>query len=212
MPDIESSLMSQRLEIVDLVPKNTARILDVGCSEGDFGSSVKKRFHCEVFGIEIDREKASKASSKLDKVIIGDVEQIDPKLSSNSFDCIVFADVLEHLKEPAEVLKRYLNYLRPDGCLVISIPNIRHLTVISELLLRGEWRYRQSGIMDKGHLRFFTIKSFLRLLEESNIYPVRIKRVFSLKGSRIFNFFTLGIFKEFLTAQYLLLAKNKRYG
>ena len=115
---------------------------------------------------------------------------------------------MEHLKSPLNALKKYLYYLNDNGALVISIPNVRHVSVIFELVFKGEWKYRRSGIMDGGHIRFFTINSFMRVLKEAGVRPVRIRRIFSLKGSKIFNLLTLGIFREFLTAQYIFLVKK----
>ena len=202
-------LMSQRSEIVSLVPDGAKKILDVGCAAGDVGLAIKKKLECEVVGIEIDSKKAEIASSKMDKVIIGDVEKTDPSLKAGYFDCIIFADVLEHLKTPAEVLKKYIGYLKDDGLIVISIPNIRHIKVLFDLIALGEWEYRPSGIMDEGHLRFFTLKSSKRMIEEAGLLPILKNRIFSLKGSKYLNMITFGIFKNFLTAQYVFLAKKR---
>lgn len=197
-----------RTEIINLIPANAVKILDIGCSSGDVGLSIKKRGACEITGIEIDNEKAKIASSKLDKVIVGDVETIDPQLKEGYFDCIIFADVLEHLREPSEVLKKYSHYLKEDGSFIISIPNVRHIKVLFYLAILGEWRYEPFGIMDRTHMRFFTLKSFRRLMQEAQVITVSTDRIFSLKGSRIFNLLTLGLFKDLLTAQYLFLAKK----
>jgi SAM-dependent methyltransferase len=210
MANAKSSFINQRAEIVRLIPENAGKILDVGCSTGDVGASVKKKMSCEVIGIEIDNEKARIASSRLDKVIVGNVETIEPQLKKGYFDCIIFADVLEHLREPSEVLKKYGLYLKEDGCLIISIPNVRHIKVLFDLAILGEWKYEPFGIMDRGHMRFFTLKSFRRLMQEAQISPVSTDRIFSLKGSRLFNLLTLGLFKDFLTAQYVYLAKKTR--
>jgi 2-polyprenyl-3-methyl-5-hydroxy-6-metoxy-1,4-benzoquinol methylase len=198
-----------RMEIINLIPANAVKILDIGCAAGGVGLLIKEGRACEIIGIEIDNEKAKIASSKLDKVIVGNVETIDPQLKQGYFDCMIFADVLEHLREPSEVLKKYSHYLKEDGCFIISIPNVRHVKVIFDLVVLGEWRYEPFGIMDRTHMRFFTLKSFRRLMQEAQVIPVSIDRIFSLKGSRLFNLLTLGLFKDILTAQYVFLAKKK---
>lgn len=199
----------QRSEIIELVPEDAKKILDVGCSDGNVGLSIKNKFKCEVCGIEVDNEKAKVAASKIDRVITGDAETIYLQLKGDRFDCIIFADLLEHLKNPAEALKRYSAYLKEGGRIIISIPNVRHLKVLFELIFLGEWKYRPCGLMDEGHLRFFTLKSFKRLMESAGVTPLLINRIFSMKGSKIFNLLTLGLFRDFLTAQYVFLAKKR---
>jgi len=201
--------IGQRPEIAGLVPDGAKKILDVGCSTGDVGFLIKDRIKCEVFGIEIDSEKASQASSKLDKVITGDIEAMDPGLDKGYFDCIIFADVLEHLRAPLKTVKKYSYYLKDDGIFIISLPNVRHIKVLFDTIVLGEWKYEPFGIMDETHLRFFTLKSSRRMIEEAGLEPILKKRIFSLKGSRIINFLTLGIFKNFLTAQYVFVAAKK---
>lgn len=210
MTDAPTPLIRQRLEIINLLPENTGKILDIGCSDGNVGLSIKERFSCEVTGLEIDSEKAKIAASKLDKVIVGDIETMDPRLKDGYFDCIIFGDVLEHLKDPVKALIKYGAYLKEDGRFIISIPNVRHIKVLFNLAVLGEWRYEPFGIIDEGHMRFFTLKSFRRLMQEARVAPISTDRIFSLKGSRFFNLLTLGIFKDLLTAQYVFLAKKKK--
>ena len=80
-----------------------------------------------------------------------------------TFDCVVCADVLEHIKEPWGVLSQLFGLLRPGGCIVVSIPNIRNLGILAELAA-GDWVYQDAGILDRTHLRFFTRRSFQRAL------------------------------------------------
>jgi hypothetical protein len=104
----------------------------------------------------------------------------------------------------------FIRYLKDDGYIVVSIPNIRHFSVLFELIARGEWEYRTSGIMDEGHLRFFTNKSFKRLIRKVGLEIVSMNRIFSIKGSYALNVVTLGIFRDFLTAQYVFLLKKQK--
>ena len=164
---------------------------------------------CEVTGIEINEMQAKKAAFKIDNVVVGDVETLDPGFLTGQFDYIVLADVLEHLRDPLSVLRKYLKYLSSCGKVIISIPNVRHVSVLCEVVLKGEWKYRSFGIMDEGHLRFFTYKSFMRLLKESGLEVVDMKRIFSLKGSKLFNFLSFGLLRDFLTAQYIFLLRKR---
>jgi O-antigen biosynthesis protein len=197
-----------RPEITKYIPANAKHILDLGCASGEVGESIKKKYMCEVIGIEIDEVQAQKAALKIDHVIVGNIEIIDPGFSTGQFDCIVFADVLEHLRDPQSILKKYLRYLSDGGNVIISVPNIRHISVLCEIIVKGEWRYRPFGILDEGHLRFFTYKSFLRLLKESGLEVIDVKRIFSLKGSKLVNFLSVGLLRDFLTAQYVFLLRK----
>ena len=210
MAKTQKPVVGRRPEIADLVPMNAKKILDVGCHAGDVGALIKSRIDCKVCGIEIDREKAAQASSKLDKVITGDIEAMDTGLDKGSFDCIIFADVLEHLKNPLKTLKKYGDYLKDDGIFIISLPNVRHIKVLFDTAVLGEWKYESFGIMDETHLRFFTLKSSRRMFREAGLRSVLKNRIFSLKGSRLINFLTLGIFKDLLTAQYVFVVYKKK--
>ena len=207
--DVKIPIINQRSEILDLVPHDVRRVLDVGCGQADVALTVKRRFDCEVTGIEIDKAKASIAASRIDRVITADAASLEGQLSPGYFDCIIFADVLEHLKDPCGLLKWYKRYLKKGGSMVISVPNVRNLKVLFELIFAGEWEYRAHGILDEGHLRFFTLKSFRRLMYEARVTPICMKRIFSIKGSGLMNMLTLGLFRDFFTGQYVFLAKDK---
>lgn len=141
----------------------------------------------------------------------GDVEKIDPCVKFHYFDCIIFADVLERINYPVEVLRKYNNYLKDDGLFIISVPNARNIKALFNLITLAEWRYEAPGIIYNGHkhLRFFTLKSSRRVIKKAGLEPMLKNRIFSFKGSRVINLLTFGIFKDFLTAQYIFLAKRK---
>lgn len=151
--------------IVDLVGTGK-RVLDVGCATGYLAEILARR-GCEVAGIEADPDAARRAEEFCEKVLVGDVEEMDleSKLVGETFDVIVFGDVLEHLKDPARALGRLEPFLRDGGYVVASIPNVAHGSV-RLALLRGEFRYRRLGLMDDTHLRFFTRQSVERLFED----------------------------------------------
>ena len=90
-----------RPEVVQLVPKTARRVLDIGCGAGRLGEAIKQRQEANVSGIEFDSQAAAVARQRLDQVWVGDVEQLDLQIPPGSFDAIVCADVLEHLREPA---------------------------------------------------------------------------------------------------------------
>jgi GT2 family glycosyltransferase/2-polyprenyl-3-methyl-5-hydroxy-6-metoxy-1,4-benzoquinol methylase/tetratricopeptide (TPR) repeat protein len=151
-----------RPELVALIPPTARRVLDVGCAAGRLGQALKARQEARVCGIEIDPDAAGEAKRHLDQVIVGDLERLEVPFPEGHFDCIVCGDVLEHLAEPGRFLERARRWLAPDGCLVASIPNVRHHSVIRSLL-GGDWTYEPAGLLDRTHLRFFTRREIEKL-------------------------------------------------
>ena len=158
---------STHSKIVSLVPPAT-RVLEFGCATGYMSEVLKNRLGCTVVGVEIDRDAAAIAEKHTERVIVGDAEKIDyaAELAGEEFDVVLFADVLEHLKEPGDVLRRVRPFVAENGVVIASIPNIAHASV-RLALLGGEFRYREWGLLDDTHLRFFTRASIQDLFEET---------------------------------------------
>jgi 2-polyprenyl-3-methyl-5-hydroxy-6-metoxy-1,4-benzoquinol methylase len=165
-----------RSEMLRFVPENCRRVLDVGCSNGNFGEVLKQERKIEVWGLEPVASAAAEAATKLDHVIEG-IFAPETNLPQNSFDAIIFNDVLEHLFDPLAALKLAHSLLKPNGVVVASIPNIRHFQAQWEIVVRGEWRYRDHGIFDRTHLRFFTKKSILALFAGSGLALEKIEGI-----------------------------------
>jgi GT2 family glycosyltransferase/SAM-dependent methyltransferase len=148
-----------------LVPEDALKILDVGCASGAMGIHLKSlKPNREIWGIEIQAEIAKKAVGKLEKVIIGNIEQLFPlPCPLEYFDCIIFGDSLEKLIDPEQVLISIQDYLKPTGTLVTSVRNISHWSVISQQL-QGQFQYEDDGLIGSNNLRFFTPQSFKDLL------------------------------------------------
>lgn len=141
-------------------------ILEIGTSIGNVSKVLSEREN-SVTGIEIDFEAAAIAKEYCERMITGDVEiiELDQELEALSFDVIVCGDVLEHLKNPADLLKKVKKYLKPDGYLVISLPNFCHGDVILNVL-QGDFKYTSMGLLDETHLRFFGLKNIIKLFSE----------------------------------------------
>jgi GT2 family glycosyltransferase/2-polyprenyl-3-methyl-5-hydroxy-6-metoxy-1,4-benzoquinol methylase/glycosyltransferase involved in cell wall biosynthesis len=154
-----------RPEVRALVPPLATRVLDVGCGAGLLGGALRYRRGVRVTGIEIDRVAAARAGEELDDVRLGDALDCMRSLPAATFDAIVFADVLEHLAAPEQALVQARRLLTPGGVVVASLPNVRHWSVLRQLLA-GEFRYEAAGILDRTHLRFFTRASARRLFAE----------------------------------------------
>jgi GT2 family glycosyltransferase/2-polyprenyl-3-methyl-5-hydroxy-6-metoxy-1,4-benzoquinol methylase len=165
-----------RPELVALVRDDARRVLDVGCAAGAFGAELKRHGAREVVGIERDPVAAMAARARLDEVLEADLDElVQLPWPEGSFDCIVCADVLEHLREPARVLTLLGRYLAPGGRLIASIPNVRHTNVLLPLLVSGRWQYADEGILDRTHLRFFTAEEIVALFAECGYVPVDIQ-------------------------------------
>lgn len=127
-----------------------------------------------------------------------------------SFDYIVCADVLEHLIDPWKVLTELVTYLKPSGRLVVSIPNVRHWSVWFPLILRGRWEYRDVGIMDKTHLRFFTRVTGVKLIEGASSKVVECRPIIWRRSERLLNKVSLGLFDGWLASQLVFVSEAVR--
>lgn len=209
-----------RREVIQHVPFKTRRLLDVGCGAGVLGRTLKEeRGVSEVAGIEAIPEVGEKARASLDRVLIGDIERIDLPFTDGYFDCIVCADVLEHLVEPGLALRKLSRVLAQDGVIVISIPNARFHEMVA-MLSYGGWTYADTGIMDSTHLRFFTRSSIQALVKEAGlevgeIHPLNIfdRQLLPRNpdGSLTLGKVTIGDvsdaeYEEFLVYQYVVSA------
>jgi GT2 family glycosyltransferase/SAM-dependent methyltransferase len=131
-------------------------VLEIGCGEGIVASALKKR-RCRVFCVEKDPNLAVKASEFAEEIIVGDIESLDISqlFRGRLFDVVLLGDVLEHMRDPLGVLSSVAKKLKHDGYLIGSIPNIAHASVRLQLL-SGHFNYQDEGLLDRGHLRFFT--------------------------------------------------------
>jgi len=165
-----------RPEVVDLIPTTARRVLDIGCGAGALGELLKQRQSAEVVGIELQLEAAAIASTRLDWVLVQSIEDPTVEFAAGSFDCIVCADVLEHLRDPEVVLERIRGWLAEGGTLVASIPNVRHHSVVTSLL-EGNWTYEAAGLLDGDHVRFFTRREIEKLLDRLDFEIVTMRVV-----------------------------------
>ena len=200
-----------RPELAARVPVSAMTVLDVGCGVGQLGRMLKAMVPGRrVFGIEVVPGVAAEAERVLDRVIVGDVQTMEPPFPAGSIDCMVFADVLEHLPDPAAVLRRFTPMLSSSGTVLCSIPNMRHYTSILRLIRRG-WIYDDFGLFDRTHLRFFSRESMHHLLEAAGLTEVTSRpRIIASRKMRLLNFLAAGRLEEFLAFQYILLARLEK--
>lgn len=151
-----------RREMLPFLPATYKKVLEVGCGSGAFISQLNQ--DAEFWGIELAPEAAETARMHFYNVLIGAFEDVHTLLPQGYFDLIICNDVIEHLNDHEAFLDIIRQKLAPAGTLVASLPNIRYWEVVKELLFDADWCYRDAGILDRTHLRFFTAKSIRRWL------------------------------------------------
>ena len=203
-----------RKEILPLLPQNCGRVMELGCGSGaTLGWLRQTRKATYTVGVEIAETAADAAREHADEVHRADFERSDIPVNGQLFDVILCLDVLEHMIDPWAVIDRLATkYLAAGGTLVVSLPNVRHYSVVLPLLFGGRWDYAQAGLLDRTHLRFFTRNSACQLLVHPLLGPASWSATGfdGLSKKKIFNLLTLGIFQEFLTYQHYLVAQKKR--
>ncbi|EPD44411.1 MULTISPECIES: methyltransferase domain-containing protein [Delftia] len=144
-----------------------AHILDLGCGSGALGAFLAEHKQCVCDGVTLSQEEARHAAPFYRHVHVADLEDcdLDQLFGEARYDYIVCADVLEHLRQPERILAACRKRLTPEGRLLISVPNAGYSGLVAELL-HGEFRYREEGLLDRTHLRFFTRRSLSRFLAE----------------------------------------------
>lgn len=175
-------------DLLERIPLNAQTVVEVGCGTGALGAAYKQRNpQVHYIGVEAMSEPASEASKVLDQVIVGNAE--DPLLFSASLadvDCLVYGDVLEHLVNPWDCLRRHLELLSEDGLVLACIPNVQHWSVIANLL-QGQWPLEDQGLFDRTHLRWFTKASIVEGFQRLGLHVCELKpRVFKLDQTRAF--------------------------
>jgi SAM-dependent methyltransferase len=172
-------------ELLRHVPDSAKKILEVGCAEGRLGEALKKmQPDRKVIGIEYQSEIADRARQRLDCVYAIDVEKEDADIEPGTLDCILYGDVIEHLKEPLPVLRKHRKLLKEDGRILCSIPNVQHHSVLRNLL-RSDWQYTRSGLLDSTYRRFYTYSTMIKLLLDSGFVP-HIKSIIKAPGDEKF--------------------------
>lgn len=157
-----------RPEVQALVPTGARRVLDVGCASGALGAALQHRQGATVTGIEILPEYAGDAERVLDRVICASAEDGIARDDLGTFDCIVCADVLEHLVDPYAVMRRLAEILEPGGTVVVSLPNVQYLKTFLELA-RGRWPREDAGLFDRTHLQWFTMADARDLVQQAGL-------------------------------------------
>lgn len=156
------------------------RVFEGGVSSGYFARVLVEAGR-HVDGHELDPAAAGEAKAVCDRVFEGDLQSFDTDVLDDDYDLLLFGDTLEHIPDPPAVLRRFHRHIRPGGHLVLSIPNIANWTVRLQLLF-GRFRYTDRGILDRTHLRFYTVASLPEMLESAGFRVVRLQAAVPVPG------------------------------
>jgi len=160
-----------RPELAEMVKREPRRALDLGCASGMLGASVKERYpRAEVWGVELDPQAAAEAAKRLDRAICANLDRANFEelgLPKGGFDLVFLADVLEHLYDPWKLLRDLRGYLGPEAQVVASLPNLRNFEVMRDALVGGRFDYKDAGLLDITHIRFFTKSTMIELFEQT---------------------------------------------
>lgn len=215
MPAFKQAYTGPRGDLARVVPASCRSFLDVGCATGELGASLKRsRPGAYVVGIELDRAMAAKAAGKLDRVVVGDAGAVLHELDGERFDCILCGDVLEHLVDPWGVLRGLAGLLEPGGHVVASIPNVGHLDTLVSVFLRRRWPYRERGIHDASHLRWFARRNVTDLFEQAGLDVVSLHRNLRIVErphglNRLARFVVLPGLRDLFTFQFVVLGTKQ---
>jgi SAM-dependent methyltransferase len=169
------SYSKRRMEIAPLLPSNIDTILEIGCGAGETMSWLRSlRPVGYAAAVELSAEAGATARSVFDDVEISDIASARMAFDTDRFDLILALDVLEHLTDPDRALQALRDRLKPTGVIIVSLPNVAHYAVSMPLLFRGRWDYADEGLLDRTHLRFFTKRTALRMVEDNGLVVARV--------------------------------------
>ena len=163
-----------RQDLLEIVPEIYGTVLDVGCGSGATMMHLLEKGADEVTGVEFSPVACEKAWENNLNVIKADIQKDELPFQEKTFDFILFADVLEHLYDPWKTLRDFTKFLKDDGTILLSIPNVKYYRVLRKLLFNDEWTYVSAGVLDFTHVRFFTRKEARRLVTSSGLDVIRL--------------------------------------
>lgn len=195
----------KRREMLAFVPDSCKVILEIGCGDGSFSEQLKLERSAQVWGVELNPEVAALAEKKLDKVLCGDLLELIKELPAGYFDCIICNDILEHFVHTSSLIRELKKLLRPDGYITSSLPNFRYVGNLWEILVKKDFEYKNSGILDYTHYRFFTQKSIVRMFSDLGFTVVKSEGINPTPSLKV-KIFNLIFFNHFSDIPYMQIA------
>ena len=197
--------------MLPFIPEEVNVAIEIGCGDGAFGAALKSQGRAEEYwGLEIHPPSGETARQTLDKVLIGNAEQLVDELPDKHFDVMIFNDSLEHLVDPFLFLEKAKTKLKADGVLVASIPNVRHFRNMYQLIFKKQWRYTDSGILDRTHLRFFTCESIKDMFNDAGFSIIQLEGIHGTRKRkiRLLALLNFGLLNDIRFLQFAVVAKQ----
>jgi 2-polyprenyl-3-methyl-5-hydroxy-6-metoxy-1,4-benzoquinol methylase len=194
-----------RREIAPLLPKSATRILEVGAGAGGTLNWLKTLYpRARTTAVELNPALRDELKQNADAVIIGPIDHNTSELQN--YDLILLLDVLEHLPNPSATLKTLSKSLTAGGQVIVSVPNVAHLSVSLPLLFQRRFQYQDAGILDRTHLRFFVEDTAVKLLNGANLI-VTAALISGIQGPRakLLHYLSFGMCRHYLAKQYIML-------
>jgi 2-polyprenyl-3-methyl-5-hydroxy-6-metoxy-1,4-benzoquinol methylase len=195
-----------RAEIVPLLPESYGTVLEVGCGEGAFASYLREGI--ELWGCELNPKAAEAAASHFHKILVGKFSDVLHGIPDRYFDLVICNDVIEHMEDHDSFLDSIQFKMKPGAILVGSVPNVRHIRNLYNLIVKKDWHYQECATLDRTHLRWFTEKSLRRTFNEHNL---ELLQFIGINGTRnrlfkfvlhLFNAVTLGQHRDIEHLQF----------
>ena len=196
-----------RGDIIDIVPARAKCVLSVGCGAGKTEEKLVKR-GVKVVGVEINPKAAEIARQRGLTILEGDASEIDIDVANESYDGLIYADILEHLSDPVAVLKRHVKKLRPDGIVYVCVPNFRHYSVFWQLFIRGRVNYVDAGILDRTHRRITTRKMVLEWFDQVGLGLCSCTYIMHRRRDKLVSACLFGLANEFIAGQIGLVGRK----
>jgi 2-polyprenyl-3-methyl-5-hydroxy-6-metoxy-1,4-benzoquinol methylase len=176
-----------RPDIQSHVPTSARAILDLGCSTGALGAALKARQEAVVVGVELDPGYARDATARLDRVVVADAASFAAGSTppEGPFDCLIAADVLEHLADPWTALRGAAGMLAPGAAVVVSLPNVLFWAGLLRIVRGRRWPRDHEGVFDGTHLRWFAEADAVELLEQAGLGDVRVHPRYWVEGAAL---------------------------
>lgn len=202
------------LGMIENPQTESINVLEVGCDCGANLLGIKNNYpNANLYGLEINAS-AAKIAGCVARVCVGNIEEHQMDFGDVKFDYIIFGDVLEHLRDPEGVLRYCRGFLKDDGKIIASIPNLMHFSVVRDLI-NGNFTYKDQGLLDRTHIHFFTYNEIMRMLDRTGMelmegLSLKKKGYNATDGEYVQRLVELsdGADEEmFLTFQYLIKAK-----
>lgn len=199
-----------RADALELVPGHAGRVLDIGGGIGATSVHLKETGRADrVVVVDIVTEGFL---AGVDASFSGDLnrQELFDRIatSEGKFNTILCLDVLEHLVDPWEVVRRLHGLLAPGGTMMISVPNMRHWNLVWPLFSRGSFRLADRGLLDRTHLRWFVRDTAIELATVSGLKLREVRGTLAARRWKLANALTFGLVRGLFELQYLIRVEN----